>query len=296
MFDLKRISMALAAAAIGLAMASGTVAAADLVIGSSTEPSAIDPHFSRTGSNQQIAAHIFDSLADQDVNLQIHPGLAESWQLVDPTTWVVKLRADAKFTDGNPVTSADVIFSMERAKDIPNSPAPFTANVAGIASMKAIDDKTIEFKTKKPMPQFLETAGLLYIVEKAAAEGKSIEDFNSGVAAIGSGPYKFKEWMPGDHLTLVRNDGYWGEKPDYETVTFKFISNDAARVAALRVRRCRSDRRRAAERCCVAESGGRAQDLPGGVHATDLSRPRFQSRYQPVHHRSGRQAAARPIR
>ncbi len=84
------------------------------------------------------------------------------------------------------------------------------------------------------MPQFLETAGLLYIVEKAAAEGKAIEDFNSGVATIGSGPYKFKEWMPGDHLTLVRNDNYWGEKPDYETVTFKFISNDAARVAALR--------------------------------------------------------------
>lgn len=234
MFDMKRISGTLAAAAIGLAMTAGVAGAANLIIGSSTEPSAIDPHFSRTGNNQQIAAHIFDSLGDQDVNLQIHPGLAESWQTVDPTTWVFKLRPDAKFTDGNPVTAADVIFSMERAKDIPNSPAPFTANVAGIASMKAIDDKTVEFKTKTPMPQFLETAGLLYIVEKKVAEGKSIEDFNSGAAAIGSGPYKFKEWVPGDHLTLVRNDNYWGDKPDHETVTFKFISNDAARVAALR--------------------------------------------------------------
>ena len=231
---MKRIALALAAAAIGGAGMMGTATAADLIIGSSTEPLSIDPDFSRTGNNQQIAAHIFDQLVDQDANLQIHPGLATSWKNTDPMTWVVTLRPDAKFTDGNPVTAADVIYSMERVKDIPNSPAPFTANVAGIASMTAVDDHTITFKTKTPMPQFIETAGLLYIVEKKVADGKPIEDFNNGSAAIGSGAYKFKEWVPGDHLTLVRNDNYWGEKPDYQTVTFKFISNDAARVAALR--------------------------------------------------------------
>lgn len=223
-----------AAMAVSL-LAGGTAAEAqDLTIGLSTETSAIDPHFSRTGNNQMISRQIFDRLAEQDENLQIKPGLAEKWENIDPTTWRVTLRADAKFSDGTPVTSEDVIYSLERIPDVPNSPAPFTANVANIASMTAIDDRTIEFKTKTPMPQFMEVTGLAYIVSKAATEGKTLEDFNSGEAAIGSGAYKLQEYVPGSHLTLVRNEHYWGEPGAFETVTYRVIGNDAARVAALR--------------------------------------------------------------
>jgi len=208
--------------------------AADLVIGSSTEPASIDPQFSRTGNNQNIAMQIFDRLVQPDAKLGIHPSLAESWKNTDPTTWVVKLRGDAKFHDGKPVTADDVIFSMTRAKDVPNSPAPFSGNVSAIASMKAIDPLTVEFKTKSPAPDFMDQVGFVYILEKAVAEGKSINDFNSGAAAIGSGPYKFKEWTPGGQLVLEKNAAYWGKKPEFDKVTIKFISNTAARVAALR--------------------------------------------------------------
>src|SRR3546814_6382940 len=72
-------------------------AAEELTIGSATEPSAIDPHFSRPGNNQQIAVQLFGRLVDQDQNLQIHPGLAESWANVDPTTWRITLRAGVRF-------------------------------------------------------------------------------------------------------------------------------------------------------------------------------------------------------
>jgi peptide/nickel transport system substrate-binding protein len=208
--------------------------AADLVIGSSTEPSALDPHFSRTGNNQNVAAQIFDRLIQPDPNLQVTPSLAESWQNVDPTTWRIKLRPSITFHDGSPLTAEDVIYSLNRAKDIPNSPAPFTGNVGAIASMTALDPRTIEFKTKGPTPDFIEQIGLVYIVQKKLAEGKSIEAFNNGSATIGTGPYKLKEWVPSDHVTLARNDGYWGPKPAFENVTIKFIANDAARVAALR--------------------------------------------------------------
>jgi peptide/nickel transport system substrate-binding protein len=126
--------------------------AADLIIGSSTEPSALDPHFSRTGNNQNVAAQIFDRLITPDPNLQVTPALAESWQNVDPTTWRIKLRSGVTFQDGAPLTAEDVIYSLNRAKDIPNSPAPFTGNVGAIASMTAIDPQTIEFKTKGPTP------------------------------------------------------------------------------------------------------------------------------------------------
>ena len=208
--------------------------AADIILGSSTEPSSLDPQFSRTGNNQNVAAQIFDRLIEPDPNLQVTPALAESWTNVDPTTWRVKLRAGVLFQDGSPLTTEDVIYSLERAKDIPNSPAPFSGNVGAIASMKAVDPLTIEFKTKSPTPEFIEQIGLVYIVQKKLAEGKNIEAFNDRSAAIGTGAYKVKEWVPGDHITLIRNDKFWGKKPAFDTVTIKFIANDAARVAALR--------------------------------------------------------------
>jgi peptide/nickel transport system substrate-binding protein len=228
---LRTFAAAISAAAI---LGAAPALAADLVIGSSTEPSALDPHFSRTGNNQNIAAQIFDRLITPDPNLQVTPALAESWENVDPTTWRVKLRKGVVFQDGAPLTAEDVIYSLQRVKNIPNSPAPFTGNVGAIASMAAVDQLTIEFKTKAPAPDFIEQIGLVYIVEKKVAEGKSIEDFNSGKAAVGTGAYKVKEWVPGDHISLVRNGTFWGPKPDFENVTIKFIANDAARVAALR--------------------------------------------------------------
>lgn len=215
------------------ALATAPAWAADLVIGSSTEPSAVDPLFSRTGNNQNLAMQVFDRLVVQDENLQLHPGIARSWETTGPMTWLVHLRDDVTFHDGNKLTADDIIYSLDRAKNVPNSPAPFTGNVAAIESMKALDPYTIEFTTKAPTPDFIEQIGLVYMLEKKVAEGASIEDYNSGKAAVGTGPYKFKEWVPGDHVTLVRNDAYWDKKAAYDSVTIKFISNDAARVAAL---------------------------------------------------------------
>lgn len=230
-FRVKRIAVAVSTAAL---LGAAPALAADITIGSSTEPSALDPHFSRTGNNQNVAAQIFDRLTHPDPNLQMTPGLAESWTNVDPTTWRIKLRPGVVFHDGTPLTPEDVVFSMTRAKDIPNSPAPFTGAVGSIAGMSVVDPLTIEFKTKVPAPDFMEQIGLVYIVQKKAAEGKSIDAFNNGSAAIGTGPYKLKSWTPGDSIALVRNDRYWGNKPDFENATIKYISNDAARVAALR--------------------------------------------------------------
>jgi peptide/nickel transport system substrate-binding protein len=228
-----KLRTALTALALTTYLSSGAFAA-DLVIGLSTEPQAIDPHFSRTGNSQQAAQHVFNRLVEPDENLRIQPALAVEWENTDELTWIVRLREGVTFHDGSPFTAEDVVFSLERAAEIPNSPAPFTANVAPIASMEIVDPLTVKFTTTKPTPQFMELAGLVYIVSKAAAEGAGIEQFNSGAAAIGTGPYKFVEWAPGDRLVYARNEDYWGEKPDFENVTFRLISNAAARVAALR--------------------------------------------------------------
>ena len=159
--------------------------------------------------------------------------MAESWSNIDNLTWEVKLRKGVTFHDGSPFTAEDVVFSLERAPNVPNSTASFAQSVANIERMEIVDDHTIRFTSKSPHPLFVESIGTVYIVSKAAVEGKESDDFNSGSAAIGTGPYKFVSWSPGDRLTLQRNDDYWGEKPAYANVTMRFISNDAARVAAL---------------------------------------------------------------
>ena len=223
------------AALVGLLLAttSGLAVAADLVIGRSTEPSAIDPQFSRTGNNQMTADNMFEGLLLTDENLQMTPGLAESWENLDPLTWVIKLRQGVTFHDGSAFTADDVLFSLDRTDKVPNSPAPFTDNVSSVASVEKVDDHTIRIVTKTPNPALMEQIGRVFIVSKAAATGATLEDFNSGKAAIGTGPYKFISWKPAESLTVERFAEYWGKAPAYDEVEYRFISNDAARTAAL---------------------------------------------------------------
>ena len=207
--------------------------AEDVVIGRANEPSAIDPQFSRTGNNQMTADNMFETLLFTDENLQMHPHLATEWTNIDPLTWEVSIRSDVTFHDGSPFTVDDVIFSLDRTDKVPNSPAPFTDMVSSVEKLEKIDDHKFRIITKTPNPALMEQVGRVFMVSKKAAESASLEDFNSGKAAIGTGPYKFVQWRPAESLKLTAYEGYWGEKPDYENVEFRFIANDAARTAAL---------------------------------------------------------------
>lgn len=204
-----------------------------LTIGHSSEPSSMDPLFSRTGNNQAAAENIFERLMSTDENMQSQPSLALSWRVVAPDTWEIRLRPGVRFHDGTPFTADDVAFSLARAPKVPNSPAPFSGAVRSIADVQVIDPLTLRIRTKEPTPDFMEQIGQVYIVSRHAADGKRSEDFNSGVAAIGTGPYKFKRWQPGDSLELERNDHYWGRRPDFDRVVIRYIANDAARISAL---------------------------------------------------------------
>jgi len=223
-------------AAIAAALLSSTAftaMAADVVIGRANEPSAIDPQFSRTGNNQMTADNMFETLLRTDENLQMHPHLATEWQNLDPLTWEISIRKDVTFHDGSPFTVDDVIYSLERTDEVPNSPAPFTDMVSSVDKLEKIDDHKFRLITKAPNPALMEQIGRVFMVSKKATENATLEDFNSGKAAIGTGPYKFVEWRPAESLKLTAYDNYWVKKPDFENVEFRFIANDAARTAAL---------------------------------------------------------------
>ncbi len=207
--------------------------AADLVIGRASEHSSIDPLFSRSGTNYSTSGQMFERLVMNDANNQLQPALAVSWRVLDPTTWELKLRDKVKFHDGSDFTAEDVVFSFERARNVPNSPASFAGALASIVNMRALGPLTVQVKTATPVPSLIEQIGRVFIQSKKSATGLTTADFNAGKGMIGTGPYRFVEWKPGQHLMLKRNADYWGPKPDFENVTIRFIPKDAARLAAL---------------------------------------------------------------
>ena len=150
---------------------------------------AIDPHFHNVTPNNNVAAHIFDYLVLRDERQKAIPGLAESWKAIDPLTWEFKWRRGAKFHDGTEFTAADVVASIERVPQVPHSSSPFTAYTKQIKEMVVVDAYTIRFRTAAPYPLMPTDMTQVAIISKQAAKA-STEDFNSGKAAIGTGPYK----------------------------------------------------------------------------------------------------------
>src|SRR5690242_21937787 len=109
-----------AALAVLLTLAGSNGLAADLIIGRATEQNSLDPQYSDLGNDAATAENMFDSLIEFDAKLRVHPNLAVSWKLLDPLTWEISLRPDVTFSDGTPFTGDDVVFSLNRARDIPN--------------------------------------------------------------------------------------------------------------------------------------------------------------------------------
>jgi peptide/nickel transport system substrate-binding protein len=219
--------------ALTLAVAAAPAAAQSLAIGLAADVTSIDPHYHVIGPNQNVAEHVFDTLVHRDPRQKLIPGLAASWKTIDDVTWEIKLRPGVQFHDGTPLTPDDVLFSLERPATIRNSPSPFTVYTKGIASAQAVDATTIRIRTNGPYPLLPNDLSVVPIVSKRAAANATTEDFNSGKATIGTGPYRFVRWAKGDRIELVRNDAYWGPKAPWERVTLRLIPADPARVAAL---------------------------------------------------------------
>ncbi|MEZ5844935.1 MAG: ABC transporter substrate-binding protein [Hyphomicrobiaceae bacterium] len=213
-------------------MVGAATQAAELKIGLEAEPSAMDPHYHNLTPNNSILSHVFNRLVEQDEKQRLKPGLAVSWKAVNDTTWEFKLRPGVKWHDGSPFTADDVVFTFERAPNVPNSPSSFAAAVKG-KTVKKIDDMTVHISTAAVYPNMANDVSTVMIISRKSAEGAKTEDFNSGKAAIGTGPYKLVKFTPGDRIEFARNDGYWGTKPQWEKVTFKPIKAGPARVAAL---------------------------------------------------------------
>jgi len=205
--------------------------ARELIVGLSSTITAVDPHFFYSASNISLSRHFFDPLILQNEDQQLKPGLALDWRSIDDLTWEFTLRRGVKFHDGSDFTAPDVAFTLRRAAYVPNSRGSFAIYIRQVKEITVVDAYTIRLKTETPSPQLPRDMSTFGIISRGIAEFATTADFSTGRAMIGTGPFKFVEWVPGDRVAMIRNDAYWGEKPVWDRVTFKLVTNDRARVA-----------------------------------------------------------------
>lgn len=232
---MKRVLTLLFALVLGVAAAQqygGT-----LRVGMQTDPVGLDPHVSNATATRNMLENTYDTLVMFDSTLAIVPGLAESWEAsADGLQWTFNLR-EATWHDGEPVTAQDVKFSIERIKD-PAIASPRAGNFAVVASVEAPDDRTVIMNLTEPFTPLLAylAASLNVIVPQHVVEanGGSLQE-----VVVGSGPFRFVEYLPQTRLVLEKFDGYWGvdaagnQLPYLDGITFTFYPDPTARTTAI---------------------------------------------------------------
>lgn len=218
--------------AMGLAGAAGTVQAETLRIGQEAQVTSVDPHHQNYGPNMVLAAHVFDRLIHQDESQQLEPGLAKAWRAVGETEWWFSLRPDVTFHDGSAFDAEDVIASWRRARRMSGA-SPMSVYAAGIDAMTAEDRLTLRVITNRPYPLLpLELSQLPIIPSEY--ESATTQDFASGTAAIGTGPFRFVAWdAEAARVELAGNPDWWGGAVPWERVVMRSIPDDVARLTAV---------------------------------------------------------------
>ena len=208
----------------------GTISHAQtLKIGLASGALSMDPHAHDEVATISILFNLFDSLVTFDKDLKIYPNLATSWSNPEPTVWIMNLRKNIKFHNGNTFNADDVVFSFNRIKTWDKSGLKDKVNM--IDSASKVDEATVKFVTKEPYPVFLKKITYITIMDRETLEGKS--DSWIGNHPVGTGPYRFISWSRGDHITMHANPHYWRGKAQFDNLIFKPLTNNATRVAAI---------------------------------------------------------------
>ncbi|MBX9698732.1 MAG: ABC transporter substrate-binding protein [Acetobacteraceae bacterium] len=220
--------------ALALAAASPAAAQQQAVTMAVGAPvTSLDPHYHQLSPNNAAATMIFDRLINTDERSRMVPGLAAEWRAVEPTVWEFRLRPGVRFHNGQEFTAEDVAFTIARVPNVPNSPSSFAIYTRPIREVQIVDPLTIRLRTDTPYPLLPMDMSNVFILDRQTHEGAATEDFNSGRVAIGTGPFRVISHRNGDRIEFERNDAYWGDRAAFARVTYRMITNDAARTAAL---------------------------------------------------------------
>lgn len=195
---MKRILCVTASLALSVAFSSSAMAE-NLVVGFAVTPTTLDPHADSSAPNSATSRHIWDSLVNLTGTSSSAPELAESWRVIDDTHWEFKLRQGVTFHDGTPFDAEDAIASLLRARDLPTK--KYAAYTRNIVNVTATDPHTIVIETKPPDPMLLNSISRIRVVSNECAP-QYIQSYETGKCAIGTGAFKFVEYIPGDRFEV----------------------------------------------------------------------------------------------
>lgn len=203
-----------------------------LIVGSYSEPTALDPPNQDMVPAGLVNVQLYEGLIRlNNVTGELEPCLAESWEYIDECTVRFHLRKDVYFHDGTKMTAEDVKYTFDRGPKCPPKSDDF--EYFDPSKTKVIDENTFELGTKTPFAAMLTylTNNSTLIVCKHALEAKGQEYYARH--PIGTGAYKFVEWIAGDRIVLERNEEYWGEKPEFKNLIIRTIADDTTRAMSL---------------------------------------------------------------
>jgi peptide/nickel transport system substrate-binding protein len=239
----RRLAARLAAVSVAAALGLGACSSGDAVdtgddeagAGALTaaiagEPDQLDPHKTTAYFSFQVLENVYDTLVEPDDDLKMRPALAESWTTSpDQLSWTFTLRDGVTFHDGQPLTSADVVYSFDRIIDGKLSTAYRFESVKDVV---AVDPKTVRIDLTGPTPNLLANIGSFK--GTAIVQKKNVDDGKIASAPVGTGPFSFESYQRGTSISLARNDGYWGGAPKLPGVKFTFVKEPGTALANLK--------------------------------------------------------------
>ncbi|HSE95062.1 MAG TPA: ABC transporter substrate-binding protein, partial [Methylomirabilota bacterium] len=225
------ILLALGIVLAGLTPLAAAQPAGRVVIAQGVDPTTLDPQNHEETPAYNVLLNLYDTLLFRDRDLKIIPWLAESWRVVNPTTWEFKIRRGVKFHNGEEVDADAVKFSLERIIN-PELKLRQTPNFTLVDKIEATDKFTVRITTKKPFPTLENQLAL----RGAIVPPKYFREKDMAHLArnpVGSGPYKFVKWTKDEAITLEANEQWWGGAPKVKTLVIRPIPEHTTRVAAL---------------------------------------------------------------
>jgi len=207
-----------------------------VVVAVNADPGAMNPAITTAGGTHNVTDQIFNGLVGLDDNLNPVPELAASWEVGEGgKVYTFKLVPNVKWHDGVPFTSADVKFTFEQAllKFHARTKAALEAVLTGIETP---DDGTVIFRFKQPYGSFLQRLDVVEapIIAKHIYEGKEVDKDPANLKPIGTGPFRFVEYVKGDHVTLERNPDYFRpDRPYFDKAIYRIIPNATTATQAL---------------------------------------------------------------
>ena len=196
-----------------------------VTVGIRSAPNNLDPRIGSDEGSARVSQLVYSRLMRIDEQLRVVPNLATRLDNPDPLTYVAHLRSGVRFHDGHELTSKDVVYTFGSFLD-PEFVSPYKGAFRAMASVRAIDDYTVEFKLREPFGSF--PVQLVFPIVPADA-GTSLRAF-----PVGTGPYRFVRYAVDDHVVLSAFEGYWDGLPQNTGVVLKVIPDETMRGLELR--------------------------------------------------------------